>query len=1535
MKRNYKRVERKEKRVASQNLHATQEKQQHFESDLKEATKAIHAFEREQMTYALKSCTICQEMRLEMKQRDGVCLRCARDKNAIKLFSIENNMDPGEVPEELQDLTLIEQQLISRITPVMSVHLLKHGGMAANGHCVAFAQQIDQPAQIFPRLPSEVKIIKVRKRGKNDTNKDFTVRKAKIVAALRFLKANTPGYEDIIISQERIDMLPDEGEVNMETLEYDDHSQQNDEGPAPDQTTVTDDVDTSTTSVSGVPLPDITPDVRQQVQDVVTDVVGEGAQVTVNRRNIPTIPWPTIDEEPISEFTTRHFFTLAFPCLFPYGKADFRINHPHTVESLAEWADHLQWYKDGRFARHPFFKFIVHNMVQRKRTLEQSSFIVRQKLGEDHLDIEDLRRMTSNNDDSIAKKILYFGASLRGSNQYWGQRSKELRALIQYQINQGNGLPSLFTTGSCAEFYFKPLRRLLQLYVKATLGKDLDINNKTELYEALQQHAHIVGHYFDLRTRSYFKHVMRKVFGVEVSWYRYEFAKSRGMIHWHGLGWRSDCQPHLLLYEALVKELSDENTAKELANWAKAVFGLTACHPAGCDENGPRKNLWAPPEGTAPAPPEEENPLIKLLSDIGNEQEAMRLDHLLLCNKINLHRCSDYCLRNKGGKKVCRMEFGSTEAPGKELRDAPAIAKDKNGSLRLELERDHPNLVQHSQVHTQGWRANGDVSIILSQSHPSNPSVSEIVATEKYVSGYACKGNEGIGSSVDLFNDMVNTADTSATANSLCTKLLMNSVKRDVSAVEAAYEISSLPLYRCTHSFEYVSLSGARRLEKGGPTATKSTALDRYLAREENITCSWYQYVCKGGKVPVIAGYTRASWPLNEDYCRTMLLLHWPGWRKLDDITSPDSPQWTEKFTSFLETDDCPNFVKADVERARASSHHREDEEDVSEDEPSQEDPDWMQCMQPQQDYNHPDEFQYDDGGEHHNWSVSESDIHYPMPPTEAKDWLDKKIEEEKNNVTDELKLPAVDLELLNDDQKFAFNIVMETLDKYSRGENVELLRLVVSGMAGSGKSFLINSLVFAIRTLFTSNKAVEVICPTGNSANLIAGKTIHRYLKIPTGRKALKEMTPPDGSFAEELQVNLDGLLCLLVDERSLVGCNTFSWMEFHSRCGMFKGAQSTEEWGGLPVIVFLSDYMQLPPVCDATLYSMSKKNQISNRGQLCWHSFNKVVHLSQIIRQDSEQKQLRDALLALRSYSVSRDQARWLQQFQMDDLKHSHGNHLIQNMQQHALYVFPTHAEEWQHNKCKLLKINELWPIAHMKSRNVGYHATKASGNKSGGLLKDLYICKGAKVHLTVNIQIDFGLFNGAAGVVIDILYEDGHRPGGEHLPVVVYVDFPKYTGPAYIEEYPTIVPITPVMRRLDCGCCTRTQLPARLGWGTTIHRCQGMTIGKSEMNRYIVINPGTRKFESMNPGALYIAMSRAKTAGNDHDDPDFAWNSNILVNEDRLCHKVATPTTMARDKEIERLHKLAVQTREDYKHLLSENAHAFYTGLINREM
>jgi hypothetical protein len=102
---------------------------------------------------------------------------------------------------------------------------------------------------------------------------------------------------------------------------------------------------------------------------------------------------------------------------------------------------------------------------------------------------------------------------------------------------------------------------------------------------------------------------MSPAFGVSAYWYRQEFATSTGMVHWHvhwhGLCWRSDREPHNLLHNAIEDGLSDPDCGNVLSQWATEQFGLSASHPAGKDETGkPRKKNWPPPEGSAALPTE-------------------------------------------------------------------------------------------------------------------------------------------------------------------------------------------------------------------------------------------------------------------------------------------------------------------------------------------------------------------------------------------------------------------------------------------------------------------------------------------------------------------------------------------------------------------------------------------------------------------------------------------------------------------------------------------------------------------------------------------------------------------------------------------------------------------------------------------------------------------------------------------------------------------------------------------------------------------
>ena len=51
-------------------------------------------------------------------------------------------MDPGDVPEELQDLTEIEEMLIAQIFPIVSVYCLREGQYSYRGNVINFPQDV-------------------------------------------------------------------------------------------------------------------------------------------------------------------------------------------------------------------------------------------------------------------------------------------------------------------------------------------------------------------------------------------------------------------------------------------------------------------------------------------------------------------------------------------------------------------------------------------------------------------------------------------------------------------------------------------------------------------------------------------------------------------------------------------------------------------------------------------------------------------------------------------------------------------------------------------------------------------------------------------------------------------------------------------------------------------------------------------------------------------------------------------------------------------------------------------------------------------------------------------------------------------------------------------------------------------------------------------------------------------------------------------------------------------------------------------------
>lgn len=111
-------------------------------------------------------------------------------------------------------------------------------------------------------------------------------------------------------------------------------------------------------------------------------------------------------------------------------------------------------------------------------------------------------------------------------------------------------------------------------------------------------------------------------------------------------------------------------------------------------------------------------------------------------------------------------------------------------------------------------------------------------------------------------------------------------------------------------------------------------------------------------------------------------------------------------------------------------------------------------------------------------------------------------------------------------------------------------------------------------------------------------------------------------------------------------------------------------------------------------------------------------------------------------------------------------------------------------------------------------------------------LYLCKDAKVMLTVNLWSAIGFCNGSTGSVVDFIYQDNQR--SPDLPIAVVVHFDNYTGPPLSQDLPSCVPICPITTaQLPNGIHERQQLPFKLSWAITIHKSQGLTLPNAWIN------------------------------------------------------------------------------------------------------
>ena len=94
-------------------------------------------------------------------------------------------------------------------------------------------------------------------------------------------------------------------------------------------------------------------------------------------------------------------------------------------------------------------------------------------------------------------------------------------------------------------------------------------------------------------------------------------------------------------------------------------------------------------------------------------------------------------------KSGCGQEAtpNKCDTPGFPLTNKPEIKHDHRRAQKLYLPRNHSRITQTSEVLLQSWRGNCDIQVLIYNSDPSNPDLSEIARLTDYIVSYSCKGN--------------------------------------------------------------------------------------------------------------------------------------------------------------------------------------------------------------------------------------------------------------------------------------------------------------------------------------------------------------------------------------------------------------------------------------------------------------------------------------------------------------------------------------------------------------------------------------------------------------------------------------------------------------------------------------------------------------------------------------------------------------------------------------------------------------------------
>ena len=363
----------------------------------------------------LIQCSECHSVWFRTgRSRQSICEQCRRLNKTVKkhVLATRNNMNPFPGPLLKRvvlppPLNEIEEMLIAQAYPIMKIFRLENGTTAGQGHILNVEQDIrGVEDNVFPPDPFGLPVLVVKRPNttmSDNLEKVFRVRKVAVRQWLTFLKEHHPEYKDILISDARLNELPDDGSIedslrpatleqaesivtelsnrsqrsepveptNQPTRVFEDipdslaennnHDDDNLQQPGPEQggaTGLQENELPVTEEHIGIPF--TVPNQRETIAETINRCLGwgfepnndnddgnEGRMASNGNNNANNnnraIAWPTAGKI-LSDYNTDRLQAKLFPTLFPFGRGDHYQLKRHTRVSAAESNRHLLYY---------------------------------------------------------------------------------------------------------------------------------------------------------------------------------------------------------------------------------------------------------------------------------------------------------------------------------------------------------------------------------------------------------------------------------------------------------------------------------------------------------------------------------------------------------------------------------------------------------------------------------------------------------------------------------------------------------------------------------------------------------------------------------------------------------------------------------------------------------------------------------------------------------------------------------------------------------------------------------------------------------------------------------------------------------------------------------------------------------------------------------------------------------------------------------------------------------------------------------------